>query len=260
MKKEVLNDFYDVFAVGQIVRKDEIRQFLEKYYGEMKKTTLTWRIYDLKNEGYIKTIDRKSFEIIDKNLYIEFTTEVNEKILKLLKKYNSRIKTVKKLYPEEQNFNISVWNTGVLNKYTTHQVYKNINIVEIDKLRITNLFFYIKPKINSIVIIKNTQGVEYLLEDDSIYISNLPMKSPIQKKQSSRNNYVGNPKAEKVLVDLFIYNKSILPYDDQEIENIYKNIYKKHIVKTKTVLNYARIRGKKTRSLVEDMLKRIGEL
>ena len=64
---------------------------------------------------------------------------------------------------------------------------------------------------------------------------------------------------EKLLVDIFVYNKIVLPYDNSEIENIYRNAFKKHVIKINSLLNYARIRGIRIRELVEDMLDRIGE-
>ena len=182
-------------------------------------------------------------------MYHDFKLDVPNELLLKLRQYNEKMIQVKRRFSDE-NVNISVWNTNVLNQYTTHQVYKNIFIIEIDKMRLDNLYYYLQDNTNELVLMKNSFDIDYLVKNGALYLSNLPKKSPIQRKQSTQLNYVSFPKAEKILVDVFVYNKTILPYDLSEIENIYRNMYKRHIIKTKTVLHYAKLRGPKLYVLV----------
>lgn len=260
MNKKIFDDFYNVFNIGETITTRELNTFLSNYFDNLKETTLKWRIYDLRNSGYIRRINSDNYEVIDNSSYSKLIHSVDDRFINVLREYNRKIIDTKRRFPEEINASISVWNTKILNEYTTHQVYMNVNIVEIDKMRLDDLFFYLKNNSNKTIIRKTNSYIEYLLENDCVYVSGLPMRSPIQNKKSINMSYVGYPKIEKVLVDVIVYNKSILPYDLSEIENIYRNIYKRHLVKTKSVLNYARVRGLKVKEVVEDMLRRIGEL
>lgn len=259
MKKLALDEFYTTFNVGDIISREALKEYIEKYYGPLRETTLVWRIYDLINTGYIRRITTSNFEILNYKKYRDFKLDVPDELLKELRKYNENMLEVKKRFLDE-SVNISVWNTSVLNQYTTHQVYKNIFIIEIDKMRIDNLYYHLQHTTNDLVLKKNSFDMNYLLKDGALYLSNLPKKSPIQRKQSTQLNFVSFPKVEKILVDVFIYNKKILPYDLSEIENIYRNMYKRHIIKTKTVLHYAGLRGPRLKEKVVNMLDIIGEL
>ncbi len=260
MKKKAFENFYNHFTVGNQTNTDDLHTYLKKYYIDLNESSLRWRIYDLQKEGYIKLIERNIYDVIDKNRYKEFIIEIDDDLIDILSEYNKPSLRIKQRFPDENNVNISVWDTKLLNKYTTHQVYKTFYIIEVDKMKMEHLFYYIKSNSNKRVLLKNTTDTDLLLDNDVIYISNLPKKSPIKKKKSAKNNYVSNPKVEKILVDVIIYNKTILPYDLSEIENIYRNIYRLHNVKTKTVLNYAKIRGPRTYEQAKRILTRIGEI
>lgn len=260
MKKIALESFYDYFDVGEITDKKRLKIFLEKYYDNLSDASLGWRIYDLKQKHYLIAKTKDLFLVLEKNKYKEFNASVDNKLTSLMKNYNKDMYNLKRRFPDAKNINLCIWDTSLLNNYTTHQTYKNYYIVEVDKERVDNLFYFLKNDMNNVFVLKKINVPDYLLENGSIVIDNLPLKSPLKNKRSFNNYFVSEPKVEKVLVDVFVYNKTILPYDISEIENIYWNIYKNHIVKTKTVLHYARIRGPKVKESVYNMLKKIGEL
>lgn len=260
MRNDILNDFYDDFNIGDEITKSDLRDYFLKYYEGISDASLAWRIYELKKERLIISKSGNVYSVIDKNDFTDFLIENDVNLEKLLKDYNEKGFYLKSRFGNEVNVNISLWNTKFLNNYTTHQTYINYNIIEVDKDRVENLYYYLKDYKIDVFMIRDIKGLGHFLSDNSVVISSLPKRSPLENKKSYKSNYVGYPKVEKVLVDVFVYNKNLLPYDLSEIENIYKKVYKRHIVKTKTVLQYARIRGMKTRNQVENMLDRIGEL
>lgn len=260
MRNDILNDFYNDFNIGDEITKDDLRNYFLKYYEGISDASLAWRIYELKKVRLIISKKGNVYSVIDMNAFTDFLIENDENLEKLLKNYNEKGLHLKSRFGNEVNVNISLWNTVVLNTYTTHQTYMNYNIVEVDKDRVENLYYYLKEHNIDVFMIRDIKGLGHFLSDNSVVISPLPKRSPLENKKSYKSNYVGYPKVEKVLVDVFVYNKNLLPYDLSEIENIYIKMYKKHIVKTKTILQYARVRGVKTRNQVENMLERIGEL
>jgi len=260
LRNDILDDFYNYFNVGDEISKENLREYFLDYYNGISDASLAWRIYELKKERLIVSARSNSYTVIDKNSVSDFIIENDKNLEHILKEYNKKSRDIKSRFGSEVNVNISLWNTKVLNNYTTHQTYLNFNIVEIDKDRVENLYYYLKEKDIDVFMIKDVKGLSHLLSDNSVIIASLPLRSPLENKKSYKSNYVGLPKIEKVLVDVFVYNKGILPYDLSEIENIYSKMYKKHIIKNKTILQYARVRGMNTRNLVENMLMRIGEI
>lgn len=260
MRKEILNNFYNVFNIGDEISKKDLREYFLDYYKGISDASLAWRIYELKKERYIVSKSGHVFTVVDKEMYSNFLIDNDHYLVELLMEYNEKSKYIKSRFGNEVNVNVSIWNTKILNDYTTHQTYINYSVVEVDRDRVENLYYFLKGKGVDTFMVNDIKGLSHLLNDKSVIVAPLPLRSPLDKKKSYKANYVGFPKVEKILVDVFVYNKILLPYDLSEIENIYRKVYDRHIVKNKTVLQYARVRGMKTRNLVENMLERIGEL
>ena len=253
MKKEALSHFYEYFPLGKIVSKSEIIRYLNSYYPAFTPATLEWRIYDLRNEGYIANAGKDAFMITDCHKVSHFHMEINRDLLNDLMEYNLNMVNLKMHHPEETEVNISVWNTNFLNQFTTHQIFRNFTIIEIDESRVDNLFFELKPKYRNVIPSVKVKDLDYLMYNESqIYVvEKLPKRSPLVNKKSRKNHFVSVPKPEKLLVDLLVYRHTILFYDESEIMNIYRNIFKAYRIDRSTILNYARIRGSKIRKEVE---------
>ena len=260
LRKDILKGFYEDFDVGDEISRDDIKAFFLKFYEDISDASLAWRIHDLKRQRMIVSHGGDMFSVIDKDDFVDFPNESDAHLVRLLMDFNETGVLLKSRFGQGLNVNVSVWNTAILNQYTVHQTYMNYNIVEVDRDRIRNLHLYLMEKQIDAFMMKDIKGLSHYLSDQSVIVAPLPSRSPLENRKSVRSNYVGYPKVEKVLVDIFAYNDTLLPYDISEIENIYRSMYKRHIIKTKTVLQYARIRGMKTRGLVEDMLVRIGEM
>jgi len=256
MKKEAMDRFYDNFSVGDIVSKSEIIRYLNKYYSMMKPATLEWRLYDLRSAGFLKNSGKDSFMITDRLTYKDFNMDIDQALLEFLMEYNQNVATLKEKDPKETEVNISVWNTNVLNRFTTHQLFRYYTIIEIDEYRVESLSFELKAKYRNVIPSVKAKDLDYLIyNEEQVYVvEKLPKKSPLLNKKSRKNRYVSIPKPEKILVDVLVYKKTILPYDDSEIRNIFCNMYKEYRIDKSTILNYARIRGSKIRKEVETLI------
>jgi hypothetical protein len=261
MKKEALNHFYDRFSVGDIVEKNEIVRYLNKFYPGIKPVTVEWRIYDLKKEGFLVKTEKGSFEIVDQKKTPNFNLKIDSDLLNCLMEYNRYATDLKKKDPKETEVNISVWNTNYLNRFTTHQVFRGFTIIEIDEFRVESLFNELKAKYRIVIPFFKVKDLDYIFyNEEQVYVvMKLPKRSPLMNKKSYKNQLVSVPKPEKILVDVLVYKNKILPYDESEIRNIYRNMYKAYPIDKSTILNYARIRGSKIRKAVETMIMNLGE-
>lgn len=261
MKKEALNHFYDRFSVGDIVEKNEIVRYLNKFYPEIKPVTVEWRIYDLKKDGFLLKTGDDIFEITDRKNKFDFSMNIDGELLNFLMEFNRYATDLKKKDPKETEVNISVWNTNYLNRFTTHQVFRNFTIIEIDEFRVESLFNELRAEYRNIIPYFKVKDLEYLIDnEEQVYVvMKMPKRSPLMNKKSQKNHFVSIPKPEKILVDILVYKNKILPYDESEIRNIYRNMYKEYSIDKSTILNYARIRGSKIREEVETMIMNLGE-
>jgi len=261
MKKVAMDRFYDFFSVGDIVSKNEIIRYLDNYYPMIKPATLEWRLYDLRSAGFLKNYNKDSFMITDSLIYKSFKMDIDKVLLEFLMEFNQYVTTLKKNDPNETEVNISVWNTNVLNRFTTHQLFRNYTIIEIDEYRVESLSYELKVKYRNVIPSVKAKELDYLIyNEEQVYVvEKLPKKSPLLNKKSRKNNYVSLPKPEKILVDVLVYKKTILPYDESEIRNIYRNMYMEYRIDKSTILNYARIRGSKIRKEVETIIMNLEE-
>lgn len=261
MKKEALSHFYDRFTVGDIVGKNEIVLYLNYFYPGIKPVTVEWRIYDLINEGFLLRIKKDTFEIMDQKKATKFRLSIDRDLINFLMEFNQYATELKKTDPQETEVNISVWNTSILNRYTTHQVFRNFTIIEIDEYRVERLFHELKTKYRMVIPYFKIKDLDYLISnEEQVYVvMKLPKRSPLMNKKMQKNRFVSVPKPEKILVDVLVYRNTFLPYDESEIRNIYRNMYHEFLIDQSTILNYARIRGSKIRKEVETIIMDLGE-
>lgn len=261
MKKEALNHFYDRFSVGDTVEKNEIVRYLNKFYPGIKPVTVEWRIYDLKKEGFLVKAEKDAFAILDYKKAADFSMKIDSVLIHFLMGFNRYATDLKKKDPKETEVNISVWNTNYLNRFTTHQVFRNFTIIEIDEFRVESLFHELRAKYRNVILFSKVKDIDYLFYDEEqVYVvMKMPKRSPLMNKKSQKNQFVSIPKPEKILVDILVFKNKLLPYDESEIRNIYRNMYKEYPIDKSTILNYARIRGSKIRKEVETMIMNLGE-
>ncbi len=256
MSKKLFKNFYDEFTIGSIINKNELTSYITRYYEKIKPITLAWRIFDLKNAGYIQDIGNNEYRVVDKKQNQTFAMVIDSEILDFLMEYN------KKFFPYKNDYfgidiKISIWETYILNQFMSHQMYKNFIIIEVDEERIDNLFYEMKEKFKDVVPLSKVKGFDYLSYklQKVIIIQKLPKRSPLYA--NINNNYVSIPKPEKILVDLLVYNDDIYSLDKNETLNIYKNMIKEYRINFTTLLSYARIRGQNIKARVENIIDEI---
>ena len=256
MSKELFENFYAKFIIGSVTSKSELTAYISKYYENLKPITLAWRIFDLKNAGYIQDIGNNEYRVVDEKKNQLFGMVVDTKTLDFLMKYNKKFNAYKSDY-FGIDIKISIWETYILNQFMSHQMYKNFIIIEVDETRIDNLFYEMKEDFKDVVPLSKIKGFDYLSYKlkNVIIIQKLPKRSPLYANK--KNNYVSIPKPEKMLVDLLVYNEDIYNIDRNEILSIYRNMIQKYRVSFTTLLSYARIRGQNIKRKVQNILDEI---
>jgi hypothetical protein len=132
------------------------------------------------------------------------------------------------------------------------QAFRKLIIIEPEEIIAESVFYFLKEKGFKEVYFKpGTKEIELYAGNSPItyIIKSLVSKSPVLKKNSH------TPGIEKILVDLYCDKELFYSYQDDELSNIWTNIFKKYIVNRSTLFSYSRRRGKQKD--IEEFMNRL---
>jgi hypothetical protein len=250
VRKDVFNHLIEKFNNYDEISKNELKVFLLQFYPEMTESRFRWILHYLKDSGYITKLTDQNYKVNIHNIKEKY--EINNRNIEVNRVLQNFNKERSLLFDSSESkdldkLTISVWESGILNEFTSHQAIAQYIFVGVNKYRIEDLFFYLKENIHDWYITRDYKKEQYQLESESRVIVLLPLlnKSPIERDDLSINHYVTTPKIEKILVDIFHERKLFGYYDTHSLKEIFSNVNDKYNIDFTTLLYYARNRGKK---------------
>ena len=120
MPKVIENKIIEVFKERKSFDRDELFHFYLESEPDLKESTFSWRIYDLKKKDIIKTIGRGLYVISYKPKY---KPVLSDSVFKIARKTNERYEDIK----------YAVWETEWLNEFSQHQTSNEMIVVEVEK-------------------------------------------------------------------------------------------------------------------------------
>ena len=99
MPKVIENKLIEAFKERSSFDRDELFQFYSDYEPNLKESTFSWRIYDLKKKDIIKTIGRGLYVISYKPKY---KPVLSDSVLKIARKINERFEEIQYAIWENQ--------------------------------------------------------------------------------------------------------------------------------------------------------------
>ena len=263
MRAEVLKKFSQLFNEGSVVSRVEISDFLRQFNNTIKNSTISWRIYELEDSGYINRMGNSQYRIMNPTGRIHFEyyldNYVSSKVIEFNSKFSSEHNSFNNLNRfDKAEYEISIWSSSILNSFTKHQRFSQVIIIELNMFREEDLYYYLKDNNVKSIGFTDAYNLDYLFlgESEKTVIEKLPKRSPLIRKSKMTRNMVYAPSIEKILIDIIKYRK-ILSLDEQEIVDIYKEVFSKYIVNERRLHNYSRIRGTKIQLRVKSILEEI---
>lgn len=223
--KELRNAFTHV----QYISFQDIIKFYKQFDDEIKRSTVDWRIYELKKEVILYGIARGIYSLSETNIYIP---EVSRS-LKLL------FSVSKKKFPFVE---MCIWNTKLINEFMLHQPGRFYTILEIEKDVKESVFYALKELGKDVYLDPTIEMLnKYVInKNDPIIITSLVTEAPTQKV-----NGVNTITLEKLLVDLFCNETLFAAHGGAELEHIYSSALDKYTTSNTKLLRYASRRNKK---------------
>jgi hypothetical protein len=217
----------------------DVFNFYTSMCPEAKRSTVTWRVYELIKQGALQRIGRGVYTI---NLKTSFKIVPG-------KKEKSVSIAVKEKFPF---ISFCVWNTSLLQEFYHHTTNFNFLIVEVEREAVEAIFYYLKESY------ENTfrEPAKTLIEDFIAGAKNVVIVKPLKSESPLQN--VGGffmPFLEKILVDLYADSDLFSFIQGNELLYIVKNAIEKYSINYDRLLRYAARRGK--REEIKRMLNQI---
>lgn len=218
----------DHFKGQSIVGIKDIKEYFRKTVPGIKDNAIYARIHELKNRGIIAAVARDVYTFTPKPLWLPFPDNDIRKVGQTIRK-------------QFQSAEVLLWDTTWLNEFTNLQAFRKLIIIEPEEIIAENVFYYLKEKGYKEVYYKpGAKEIELYTGNSPLtyIIKSLVSKSPVLKKKAH------TPGIEKILIDLYCDKDLFYSYQDDELSNIWTNIFKKYLVNRSTLFNYSRRRGK----------------
>lgn len=218
-----------------VVSLKDIDAFYREKEPSIPKTTVSWRIYTLLQQGILQRVGHGKY-CFGKTRY--FIPKVSHKMKQIGQ-------TIKKKFPF---IKYCQWELSAVNMFSQHLINFNILFVDVERDAVEPVYYELKENYSKVMLIQNLY--DNLSEfDNTIIVRPLVTDSPTQKNE---NIYVAT--LEKMLVDLCT-DKEFISFQGNEIYHIYENAFESYTVNQQTMLRYAGRKSK--REEIEKTLKTI---
>lgn len=220
----------------------DIQAFYHRQGEDLKRSTLDWRIHELKKLGVIQNVGRGLYSLDSK---MPFSPEVDQKLKQL---YNR----LKRHFPF---LTLCIWNTRWLNALMVHQPMHFYTLLEVEKDGLESVFYFIQENTNKPVLIDPSASFleKYgARNQEQIIVKPLISEAPIQKVEK-----IMVPTLEKILVDLYCEGNLFAAQQGTEIGNVFMNAFERYRIDEPKLLRYAARRKK--REALENLIQNIKE-
>jgi hypothetical protein len=233
MPKIIENKLIETFKERGSFDRDELFQFYLDFEPDLKESTFSWRIYDLKKKDIIKTIGRGVYVISYKPKY---RPVLSDNVLKIVRKTNERFEEIQ----------YAIWENQWLNEFTQHQVSNQMIVVEVEKEFTESVYYYLNDSLKMDFFLNpDEKEIEFYISESAVpvVIKRLVTRAPINKLKDKKNA-VPIASLEKIMVDLFADENLFHFYQGSELINIYEKILERYSINFTKLFSYAKRRKK----------------
>ncbi len=233
MPKIIENKLIEAFKEQSSFDRDELFQFYLDFEPDLKDSTFSWRIYDLKKKDIIKTIGRGLYVISYKPKYKPM---LSDNVLKIVRKTNERFEQIQ----------YAIWENQWLNEFTQHQVSNQMIVVEVEKEFTESLYYYLNDSLKMDFFLNpDDKEIEFYISESAVpvVIKRLVTRAPISKLKDKKS-VVPVATLEKIMVDLFADENLFHFYQGSELINIYEKILERYSINFTKLFSYAKRRKK----------------
>lgn len=215
------------FSGIPIVPEEKIFAYFREKEGDIKLTTLRWRMYHLRQQGIVHRVARGKYSFRNRK---QFKPMISHALKRIFNEFGKNLPYTKKC----------VWETRWLLPLAEFQPVTNMLILEVEKEAFGKALSIYGDKIRTTFIEPSRNEMEkYVLShDETLIIKRFLFRAPVQWVEG-----FAIPRLEKILVDLFVDKKIFMAYQGQELEKIYRTALSDFEIDFTILKGYAQRRG-----------------
>lgn len=237
MSADVTDTIANAFQDKKLLTKSELLAWLEEFYPDVSEETLSWRIYDLKERGFLESPGRGIYRLATREDFTPVFSNLSKRIATLLAK-------------ELPLVNVCIWETRWLNAWMELQPAYNWTFVEAEKDALDAIFNHLTGLSKKVYLQPNRSVMElYVLSlNEAVIVKPLVSEAPLMREEK-----ITTAAPEKMLVDI-VAEPDIFVAQQGELEHIFDNVFSQILIHQNRLLRYARRRRRE-----EQVLKLIPE-
>lgn len=223
------------FSEKETISLRDIDAFYRESEPEISKTSVSWRVYSLVQDGALQRIGHGLYKIGTTKPFLPVVSPKMKQINKYLKSN----------FPYIQ---FCIWDLSFMNQFANHLINYNVLFADVEKDVMESAYYVLKESFSKVIQVGD------LYDDlsefkDWIIIRSLTSRAPIQKIDN-----VTLPSLEKTLVDLYS-DKEFTPFQGKELLTIFSSAFEQYTINENTMLRYAE--RKNRRNEIEDIIQSI---
>ena len=233
MPKIIENYIIEVFKDRSSFDRNELYDFYLSSEPDLKESTFSWRIYDLKKKNIIKTIGRGLYVISYKPKYKPVLS-------------NSALKIARKISERFEEINYAIWEIPWLNEFSQHQTFNQMIVVEIEKEFEESLYYFLNDSLQmNFFLNPDEKQIKFYISEvnSSVVVKRLVTRAPTIKIKEKKTT-IPTATLEKIMVDLFADENLFHFYQGSELIYIFKRILNRYSINLTKLFSYAKRRKK----------------
>lgn len=229
----------DQFVAKEHFYVSDLKDFYKSQDPKISDSAISWRIRTLVNKNIIQRVGYGVYALGEINSFIPTHSEFQKKI------YHA----VRKDFPYSD---LCIWNTSIFNEFMTHLPFQFYTIVEADAISMTNIFYNIQNRVESVFMAVDSHLLDRYSHADNqtTIVKTLVTEAPTQQVEE-----ITTVTLEKALVDLICDIDLFSAYQGKERNTIFKEAFNKYTVNQNKLFRYAARRGKSEE--LEEYLKKL---
>jgi len=233
-----LNNLYAHFEGNSTISYKDLFPFIQKEFPSLAEKTINWKIYQLKSKGILSHISRGIYSLKKKN---DYTPELSPYLKRIFNK-------VKKDLPL---ISFCVWDSRWFNEFMIHQIFRYYIVVETEKDATDSVFNALTGFSKNVFLNPDKEIFRRYISnyDEVIIVRSLVSEAPLLKAEN-----IIVPSIEKLLIDCLI-DIDLFAAQQDELDNIYKSVFRKYYININKISRYARRRGQ-----IDELEKKIEHL
>ncbi len=228
------SEFKVFFTEKEAFSVHDIFSFYQSLEPNIAHSTVSWRIYELVQNGFIQRLGRGFYSFGSSKFFVPTISMKMFKINQFMKDQFPYLKYI-------------LWHIGDINSFSQHLFNKNIIFVEVERNAIESVTEILRDKFK--YVIDSRWNDNLFLDESLIVVRPLVTGAPIQ---CLRN--VPTTTLEKILVDIFA-DKYFDFLQSFELNHIFENAISNYTIHNERLLRYASRKMK--RDAINDFIKSI---